>query len=95
VRLLTLRGIVPASLQDAAEDGIEIVLEDLAGGGASGDEAGSRSVAELAAGIAELGTPDGLRATFSSRGRGPLVLRRRGLLLRGKVRLPVRVLRRR
>jgi len=94
VRLLTLRGIVPASLQDAAEDGIEVVLEDLLGGGVN-DEAGSRSVPALAAGIADLGAPDGLRATFASRGRGPVVLRRPGLLVRGKVRLPVRVLKRR
>ena len=49
-RVLTLRGVVPASLQEASEDGIEIVLEDLAGGGAgSGDDAGPRSVGELAA----------------------------------------------
>jgi hypothetical protein len=95
-RVLTLRGVVPASLQQASEDGIEIVLEDLAGGGAGGgDDAGPRSVAELAAGISELGAAEGLRATFASRGRGPVVLRRRGLLLRGKVQLPVRVLKRR
>lgn len=92
VRFLTLRGIVPASLQDGSEDGLELVLEDLTGG--NSDDPGSRSIAELAAGIAELGRPDGLRATFASRGRGPVVLRRRDLLLRGKVRVPVRVLRR-
>lgn len=92
VRTLTLRGVVPASLQQASEDGIEIVLEDIAGGGGgSSDDAGPRSVGELAAGIAELGAADGLRATFASRGRGRVVLRRRGLLLRGKLRVQLRV----
>jgi hypothetical protein len=96
VKALTLRGVVPASLQEASEEGLEIVLEDIAGGGAgSGDDAGPRSVAELAAGIGEFGAADGLRATFSSRGRGPVVLRRPGLLLRGKLQLAVRVARRR
>ena len=70
VRLLTLRGIVPASLQDASEDGIELVLEDLGGGAGGGDEAGSRSIPDLAAEIGALGAPDGLRATFSSRAAG-------------------------
>ena len=95
VRVLKLRGVVPASLQDAAEDELEIVLEDLAGGDGGGDEAGPRSVAVLDEKIAELGAADGLRATFASRGRGPVVLRRRGLMLRGRARVAVRVLGRR
>jgi hypothetical protein len=93
--VLTLRGVVPASLQEASEDGIEIVLDDLEGGAGPDDRAGSRSVPELAAAIAELGAPDGLRATFSPRGRGPVVLSRRGLMVRGRVQVGVRVLERR
>ncbi len=94
VKTLTLRGVVPASLQQASEDGLEIVLEDIAEGGAgSGDDAGPRSIGELAAGIAQFGAADGLRATFSARGRGPVVLRRPGLLLRGKLQVRVRVAR--
>ena len=93
-KVLRLRGVVPASLQEASEDGIEIVLDDLEGGAGPDDRAGSPSVPELAAGIAELGAPDGLRATFSARGRGPVVLSRRNLMVRGRVRLGVRVVKR-
>ena len=92
--VLTLRGVVPASLQEASEDGIEIVRDDLEGGAGPDDRAGARSVPELDAAIAELGAPDGLRATFASRGRGPVVLSRRGLMVRGKVQVGVRVLKR-
>ena len=92
--VLTLRGVVPASLEEASEDGLEIVLEDLGEGAGSDDRAGPRSVRDLAAQFSALGASDGLRGTFGSRGRGPVVLRRRGLFLRGKVRVPVRVMRR-
>ena len=92
VRSLRIRGVVPASLEDAAEDGLEIVLEDLEGGDSGDDEPGPPSVAALAAEIAKVGAPDGLRATFAPRGRGRIVLRRRGLLLRGKLRVRMRVL---
>lgn len=91
-RSLTLRGVVPTSLEEAFEDGIEQLLEDLADGVGSSDNApGPRSVDALAESIRALGAPQGLRASFVSGERGPVVLRRDGLLLRGKVRLPVRV----
>ena len=93
-RVLTLRGVVPQSLREGSEDGLEIVLDDDANGGGGGDEAGPRSVAELAAEMAALGRPDGLRASFSRRRKGRVVLPAARVLLRGKVSLPVRVVRR-
>ena len=92
-RVLTLRGTVPASLRLGSEESLASLLEEpeLPGGG---DRAGPRSRAELVSAVAQLGRPDGVRATFGS-GRGPIVLRSPGLLIRGKVALRFRVLGRR
>ena len=91
-RVLTLRGVVPLSIREGADEGFEIVLEE---GGGPSDEAGPPSIDSLAAQIAAIGRPDGLRATFSRSGRGRVVLGSSRLLLRGKVRVPVRVLKKR
>lgn len=92
-RLLRLRGVVPQSMSDGSEDGLALLLEALGPG--SGDVSstgtGPVSVSELAAKIAALGRPDGLHATFRSKGRGPVVLPTSRLLLRGEVTIPVRV----
>ena len=91
-RILTLRGVVPLSIREGSDEGFELVLEDGAG---PSDEPGPTSVADLAEQFAAIGRPEGLRATFSRSGRGRVVLRSSRLLLRGKVRVPVRVLKRR
>ena len=97
VRTLTLRGVVPKSLSEGAEEGLELVLEEEGGtgGAGGGDEAGARSLDELAAAIRALGGSDGLRATFSSEGRGRVVKPARSELIRGKVQIPVRIVPRR
>ncbi len=96
-RTLTLRGTVPASLAEGAEDSIELVLEgdggSTSGGDGSGDDPGPTSIAALSRAVAALGRRDGLRATFAARSRGPIVLRPAGLV-RGKVEMPIKVLRR-
>ncbi len=93
LKVLTLRGVVPASLREASEEGLELILEGFEAPG-GGDGAGPRSIRELASKISALGAPDGVRATFRSRGRGPIVLRNRDLLIRGKTQVAVRVARR-
>ncbi len=50
----------------------------------------SRSPA-LAAAVARLGNAEGVRAGFAGRGKGPVVLRTPGLLIRGQAKVPVRV----
>jgi hypothetical protein len=94
-RVLSLRGVVPESLREGSEDGLEQVLEDTGGGegGGGSDEAGPQSLEELAAQLGGLGRPDGLRATFSRRARGRVVLPANRILLRGRLSVPVRVTR--
>jgi hypothetical protein len=92
-RVLTLRGVVPASLRDASEGILEALFGDTDVPGA-GDRAGPRSRSDLALQIAQLGRPEGVRASFGS-GRGPIVLRSPRLLIRGKIELGFRVVGRR
>lgn len=88
-RVLTVRGVVPHSLLDASE---ELLLELFLGGGLpGGGGAGPRSIEELAQAIADLRRRDGVRATFERKARGPVVLPTSDLLIRGRVRVPIRV----
>jgi hypothetical protein len=70
---------------------LELIFEG-EDGGSDPDSPGPPSVGALAAAIAAIGRPNGVRATFAARGRGPVVLRPNGLL-RGKLEIPLRVTR--
>jgi hypothetical protein len=82
--LLTVRGAgAPGS-----SNFLEQLFSEIFGGG--GDGSGpTRSVPELAARVAALGSPDGVRATFARKGKGPVVYSHRRLLIRGKTQMPV------
>jgi hypothetical protein len=85
LNLLTIRGI-------GGDDGLaaleEFFVEFLFGGGGGGQ---TRSVGELAAKVAALGVPDGVRATLARKGKGPVVYRSGDVLIRGKTQLPLLV----
>lgn len=81
-RTLTVRGV------GAGSNALEEIFSLLLGGGGAASRP-LRSVPELAARIAALGAPDGVRATFSAKGKGPVVYDNPRLKIRGKVRLPV------
>jgi hypothetical protein len=88
--MLTIRGTVPRRPEVSFQEHIDNVFEpDVEPG--RGEEPGPRSMAQLAAEIAALRHSDGLRATFSRLARGPVVLSTSNLLVRGRVRLPVRI----
>ncbi len=87
-RVLKLRGIVPDSLLGGTEDSLDLFFDDFESGGGS---AGPRSIAALAEKIAGFGRREGLRATFSRKGRGPVVLPTPRLLLRGRASVDIRV----
>jgi len=87
-RVLTVRGVVPDSLLDANEELLELFLG--AGLPGAGDP-GPRSLDELAESIADLRRSNGVRATFERKARGPVVLPTGNLLIRGRVRVPIRV----
>lgn len=85
-RALTIRG------RGAGDGlgGLEDFFAELFGGGGAG--AGpTRSVPELAARVAALGEPEGVRATLARKGKGPVVYSGKRLLIRGKVQIPLRV----
>jgi len=86
-RVLTVRGVAPASLLDASAELFELFLSGLAGQGG----AGPRSIEELAEAIADLRRRDGVRATLAPRAKGPVVLPATDLLIRGRVQVPIRV----
>ena len=96
-RTLTLRGPVPFSLLEGSAESLEVLLEGGGGSGlASEDEVGPRSLDELVARIASLRRSEGVRATFARKDdAGPVVLPTRRLVLRGRLRIPIRVLARR
>lgn len=84
-RVLKLRGIVPGG---GSEDSlIDLLFEDFG----AGTGAGPRSLGELVKRIEAFRRRDGLRATFASKGRGPVVLPTPELLLRGRARVPLRI----
>jgi hypothetical protein len=88
-RVLTLRGTTPNSLGGGAENVLEFFL-----GGFGGGSRSPRSVPELASRIHDLGQADGIHATFSKKRSGPVVYRDARSLIRGKLRIPMRVVRR-
>ena len=90
-RLLKLRGIASESLLGSTEEILELFLGDSLEGGTG--EAGPRSVKALADVIAGLRKREGVRATFASKGRGPVVLRTPRLTIRGIARLKLEIVR--
>ena len=89
-RVLRLTGQGSSGDEFSEELGDELVeiIFDLGGGSSSGP----KSLGKLRERIRELGKPDGLRASFSRKRRGPVVLPRPDILLSGeaKLRLVVR-----
>jgi hypothetical protein len=81
---LTIRGQSAGGGLGGLED---LFVELLGGGGGGGGP--TRSVAELAAKVAALGSPDGVRATLARKGKGPVVYRNDRLLIRGKTQVPL------
>ena len=84
LQILTVRGAGTGGGIAALED---FFIELLAGGG--GGSGPTRSVSDLAKRIAALGQPDGVRATFASKGKGPVVYTSKGRLIRGKTQIPM------
>ncbi len=85
-RTLTVRGIVPGSGDMDAGDIFELLF-----GGGGGAQRPPRSVVELAGRIKTLGGTEGIRATFGSEGRGPVVHRTGDLLVRGRAEIAFQV----
>lgn len=83
LQLLTVRGTGADGGSAALE---EFFIELFTGGSSSGP---TRSVGDLAKRIAALGTPDGVRATFARKGKGPVVYTSKGTLIRGKTQIPM------
>jgi hypothetical protein len=87
LRILTIRGEGGNGGLDGLED---LFVELLFGGsGGGGGAAAPRSVGELAGQIASLGSPDGVRASFSRKRHGPVVYTSQRLLIRGKTQIPM------
>jgi len=89
-RVLTLRG---ASVESPEESLEESISEAFGGGGGGGEGESPHSLRALAVKIAALGRPDGVRASFGGKGRGPVVLATPRLLIGGKAQLPLRIVR--
>jgi hypothetical protein len=84
LQILTIRG--PGS--GGGLGGLEDFFLSLFGGGGGG-EGPTRSVGDLAKRIDALGKPDGVRATFERKGRGPVVYSSKRLMIRGKTQIPM------
>jgi hypothetical protein len=83
LQILTVRGTGSGGGIAALED---FFIELFTGGGGGGP---TRSVGDLARRIAALGTPDGVRATFARKGKGPVVYSSKSMLIRGKTQIPM------
>ncbi len=83
LQLLTVRGGGQGGGIAALE---EFFIELFTGGSSSGP---TRSISDLAQRIAALGTPDGVRATFARKGKGPVVYTSKNMLIRGKTQVPM------
>jgi hypothetical protein len=81
-QILTIRGKSASS----GFAGLEGFFIELFGGGGDGP---TRSVGDLATRVAALGSPQGVRATFASKGKGPVVYSSRSMLIRGKAQIPM------
>ena len=87
----TKRGLQILTVRGSGSDGGLAALEDFfielfTGGGGEGP---TRSVGALAKRFAALGAPDGVRATFERKGKGPVVYTSKRLLIRGKTQIPM------
>ena len=87
-RTLTIRG------NGSGGSGLDELFALLFGGGGGAGSRAPRSIDELRVRIADLGTPDGVRATFARKDRGEVVYRTKQLRIRGKTEVPVIVERR-
>jgi hypothetical protein len=83
LQILTIRGPGTGDGIAALED---FFIDLFTGGGGGGP---TRSVNDLAKRIAALGAPDGVRATFARKGKGPVVYSNKRLLIRGKTQIPM------
>jgi len=86
LQILTIRGPGGGGGLDALED--FFIMLFTGGGGGDGP---TRSVADLAKSFAALGRPDGVRATFARKGKGPVVYSSKQLMIRGKTQVPMLV----
>jgi hypothetical protein len=88
--VLRIKGTVPRPPEVSFQEHIDTVFqpEDQPG---QNDGVGPRSIDAMAAQISALGQSDGLRATFARYLPGRVVLPSSKLLIRGKVRVPVRI----
>jgi hypothetical protein len=84
LRILTIRGQGGGDGDGGLED---FFVELFGGGGAGGGPV--RSVGELAARVAALGRPEGVRATLAAKRKGPVVYSDKRLLIRGKTHVPL------
>jgi hypothetical protein len=87
LQILTVRGQGGAGDSLAALE--DFFIELLVGGGGAGGQV--KAVRELAARVAALGRPDGVRATIAAKGKGPVVYSDKRLLIRGKTQIPLLV----
>lgn len=87
-RTLTIRGTGPGGFS------LEAIFALLFGESDGGGTPPPRSVSELSARIAGLGTDQGVRVTFARKGKGRIAYRNGRLKIRGKTQIPVVVERR-
>jgi hypothetical protein len=83
-RTLTIRGRGPGG----GLGGLADFFVELFGGGTPGGGP-TRSVGELAARVAALGSREGVRATLAKKGKGRVVYSDKRLLIRGKTQIPL------
>jgi hypothetical protein len=89
-RLLTLRGVSGSGDSDFLSALFGELFAFDGGGPRSGPP---RSIGELADRIAAIGRPQGIRATFARKGKGPVVYPTGRTLIRGKAQIPMIVMR--
>jgi hypothetical protein len=86
-QILTIRGNGAGDGMEGLED---LFFELLLGGfGGEGGAGAPRTVGDLADRIAALGKPNGLRASFARKRKGPVVYVNERLLIRGKTQVPM------
>jgi len=90
-QILRLRGVGSGFSEESLDEVLELIIEGDGGLGGGSEGRGPRSIPALAAAVARLGNPEGVRAGFAGRGKGPVVLRTPRLLIRGQAKVAVRV----